>query len=372
MPARSKHSSCSIDFSKLMDHEGKVSMSRVEAFLDQLVALAAEQAELAPNQLVRIVHGKKVTWMTQKQAVEYLEEAKDENLLQDVEQALRGDLKIVRQELEILLAIAFYTLKQFKENQAISQKDINRLEPSFQRRQKEMSECFTNTAEAEALMYEKRRKNPLLDEYEELMGQFLEEKRQGNMAKAMNLANHLKEKKKHYLLLSRAIEPDVQTIYYHRMTLQKTKKRIINSQNQLCQSRKDSLQFEIGELQDNLNAIKQNLELAQEEGFESATSQIEHNKLYEMDEHESKIQEKSGELQALNAESDILQHQEQQVDSVINHIAENVLQEGETKVNLNSIKKTSSKIKSKPSQNSDSQTEQVSSAKRSGMHFRRK
>ncbi len=333
-----------VKFSDLFGADDEtISMERVEAFLNRVVNLAAEHAETSPNQLVRVVHHGKVLWMTHKQASEYLKKSQEPDIQQEVEKALKGGVKYIRQELEILLAIAFYTIRKFKEKNLIPAKEIERIEPQLKRRQKEISAGISCTYSSETVLAEKRRKNPLIEEYEFKMGEFLNVKSQGNMQNAMELAKELNAKKKKYLLLVRSIEPDVRTIYYHRLNLQKTKKRILGTQSDLCLSRKDLLEFEMKDLQNNLDSVKDNLDMAEEEGLDSAASEIKRLRQFDMGSVEEELNDKKGELQALERESEFLERQEKETDAVIDHIAENVLQEQDLKFDMSDVVKQTQK-----------------------------
>ncbi len=365
----SSQSSVGVDFAYLFSGEGEISLERVEAFLDRVIKMASDQAKISPHQLVRVIHNGKVTWMTQKQALEFLQKSKDIEMQSEVQRALKGELKFIRQELEILLAIANFTLRQYKKNQALNQKEIERIEPSLQRRQRELNEGVTSSIESETIVKEKRRKNPLLDQYESMMGEFLEEKNQGNLARAAQLAKELAAKKRQYILLTRSIEPDIQTIYYHRLNLQKTKKRILNSQNDLCASRKDRLQVELHELKNNFKEVQAVIQEAEKSGLDSAAKQIEKDQYYDLSQTKNQIQECEGELNALEKEQTIIEQQEKNVESVIQHISENVLQETDTQLNIDEMKKHTPKPPQKQTPASQEAAEEK--RKSGGMHFKR-
>lgn len=356
-----------VSFSEIFgEEEGSISLSRVEAFLNQVVRVASENADASPNQLVRVVHGNKITWMTQKQAAEFLEAENNPDIQRDVERALKGELKYIRQELEILLALALYTFRQFKETNAISQEDINRIEPSLRRRKQEINEGIIQTSETEALMREKRRRNPLLDEYEQIMGEFLNHRYTGDQRRAKELASKLSQKKKQYLLLARAIEPDVRTIYYQRLNLQKTKKRILNTQNELCASRKDALMIEMTDLNHSLEDIRREFIEAEQRGLGTAAGAIDHINQYDLTLKENELTNKAKELQALNQESAIIEKHEREVDGVIQHITENVLQDTEVKVNVKDTFKAPPKVIPVKKEEVPVDPEEL---KRSGMHI---
>ena len=353
--------------------DAEISMERVEAFLNKVVEIAAQQAEVNPCALVRVVHGGRVTWMTQEQASEFLRDTSDKvDIRRDVENALKGQLQHIRQELEILLAIAQYTLDHFRKNEAIPPDEIKRFEPGLQRRQYEIREGVSQSAESEALVDEKRRRNPVIAEFEDLMGKFLREKSKGNMEQATVFARSLSDKKKQYILVTRAIEPDVRTIYYHRLNLQKTKKRLLHTQNELCSSRKDSLVIELNELKSQLASVKQDTQEAEYAGQDTAAATIDRQDLYDEGNVKKEISEKVTELESLKKETDILDKQEASVDAVISTISEQVLGDADTKVDIKAqLQRESMKAKPKAAQQQTSGDGQTKS-KSHGMHVRRK
>lgn len=319
-----------------------ISFERVEAFLDKAVKVAADQSNQNPYQLVRVVHKGRVQWMTQSQAAEFLEAelGDDDEMRQDVERALRADLKFIRQELEILIALAHYTLDQFKKNEAIGKEEIDRIEPSLKRRQRELSDGVNETAESEAILAQKRKRAPLLEDYEQLMGEFIFEKSKNNMLRASELAHELSMRKKKYLLLSRSIEPDVKTIYYHRMNLQKTKKRILTTQNDLCKTRQNTLQFEVDDLQNRIYAVKEDISSAEGLALEAKLQEMElKDQDFDHAEAQKILNAKITEMNALENESAIIEKQERHVQSVINHIAEDVLNEPDLKDDVQNMLK---------------------------------
>ncbi len=346
------------------------SFQRVEAFLDKVVQVASEQAKQNPNQLVRVVSHGTVTWMTQEQALTFLKINDTDQMKKDIEQALRGELKVVRQELEILLAIATYTLEHYKKNEILNEREIQKLEPSLKRRNRELQDGVSETAQSEALLSEKRRRAPILDEYENWMAEFLTAKANGNMQQAAKLAKLLQENKKKYVLLSRSIEPDVKTIYYHRLNLQKTKKRIINTQNELCVSRQDALQMEMANIQSQLNTIKMSTTSAEGEGIVSAVENLnDQSRLdegIEIQEAHKKLEEKNNELSALQKESAVLEKQSNEVQSVINHIAVDVLNEPNLSEDVSHAIQSTAKPVIETKKNSPPNTPKKSG---SGMHI---
>lgn len=355
-----------IPFSEIFGNEETVSIGKVEAFLDRLAGVAAEEARTSPNRLIKIVHGSQVIWMTQLQAAEFMEEDLNSRLQDDVEKALKGDLKFVRQELEILYAVLVYAFKQYKEQNEIAEKDISRIEPTLNRRKMEIQSAVSQTAEYEARITEKRRKNPLLNEYEELMGQFLNEKNKENSQNLVDLARKLMEYKKKYLLLARSLEPDVKAAYFQRLNLQKTKKKLLSAQSELCSCRSDVIEFEIKELQESLHDIHHTLERAQAESEQSVSLSMGRDSLFDIEGTKNRIMDKSNELSAVEMEKAAIQKQEAAVDMVIEHISTNILQETDEKVQIKQQNRPAIIPLSAPASDPSKESKKT---KVSGMHF---
>ncbi len=354
------------------DSGGELSMERVEAFLNKVVEIASEQAKVNPNALVRVVHDNRITWMTQEQASEFLKSTSESaTLRQDIEAALKGKLIHIRQELEILLALARYTFDKFKTHELIPAEQIQRLEPSLQRRACEIKDGVSQTAESESLVEEKRRRNPIIGQFEEMMGRFLQAKSQGNLQEAAQLAKSLEASKKHYVLFTRSLEPDIRTIYYHRLNLQKTKKRLLQTQNQLCYTRKDSLVLELNELKKNILSVKQQTQQAELDGQGSAETAIRRQDIFNLNQMKQDLSNKVCEYETLKKESEIIERQESSVDAVIQTISESVLGETDTKIDVQAkLKQEQMKSVAKPAAKPATPADAAEKKKGLGMHVR--
>ncbi len=369
MKTTNKDHLSSIDFSELFkEGQDHLSIERVQAFLDKSINAAAKSSNTSPNHLVRVVHGRKVLWMTQEQANKLLAEpnTNGDTLKHNVEQALRGNIHYLRQELEILLALAYYTYQQYSTFKAVSKNSLEHIPSNLERRKQGIHEGVSETTEAEQILEQKRAQNPLLDEYEAIMADFLNVKSKGDLEKAKILAKQLNEKKQKYVLLTRALEPDVRTIYYHRLNLQKTKKRILSTQNELLASRMDDLIFKIKEMKKNLEEIQEGMKEREEQSADSITLSVDEldetqsskNTKHDLHQMKKNLIDKSSELRAVNQESSLVKRHEDQVDKVIQHVSENVLQEQEIKA---TPKSTAKKIDTTP-------TRPITKDKHQGMH----
>lgn len=328
MDIKEPNSPIGIDFSELFDsEEGSISMDRIQTLLDKVMELASEQAKTAPHELVRVIHGGRITWMTRQQAAEFLKQTINPDMREAVDQALRGKLVHIRRELEILLAIARYTLGQYKKQQALPPEDVQRIEPGLKHRERELREGLAQTVECETLLEQKRRARPLLGQYEDMAAELLEAQAMGNWQRAKDLAGELARKKKQYLLASRAIEPETQALNFHRLGLQKTKKKLIGAQSEICSSRRNALQSELGQLQRDLLTLQGPAQHGRLQETEPTGAYLNRQRIAGLNEVRNQIAQRQSQLAALQQEGEVLQFQERQMDSLIQSISEQVGQE---------------------------------------------
>ncbi|MFB3789188.1 MAG: hypothetical protein ACE15F_22745 [bacterium] len=317
-----------IDFSELFDsEESSISMDRIQTLLDKVMELASAQAKAAPHELVRVIHGGRITWMTRQQAAEFLKQTINTDTREAVDQALHGKLVHIRRELEILLAIARYTLGQYKKQQALHPEDVQRIEPGLKHRERELSEGLAQAGECEILLEQKRRARPLLGQYEDMAAELLEAQAQGNWQRAKELAGELARKKKQYLLASRAIEPETQALNFHRLDLQKTKKKLLGAQSEICSSRRNALQSELGQLQRDLLTLQEQAQHGRLQEMDAAGDGLHCRPQADLNEVRNQLAQRQSQLAALQQEGEVLQFQERQMDSLIQSISEQVGQE---------------------------------------------
>lgn len=328
MDIKEPNSPTGIDFSELFDPEaGSLSLDRIQTLLDKVLELASEQAKAAPRELVRVIHGGRITWMTRRQAAEFLKQTINTDTREAVNQALRGKLVHIRRELEILLAIARCTLSQYKQQQALYPEDVQRIEPGLKNRERELREGLAQAGECESLLEQKRKARPLLAQYEEMAAELLEAQAQGNWQRAKVLAGELADKKKQYLLASRALEPEIQALYFQRLGLQKTKKKLIGAQTEICSSRCHALQNELGQLQRDLLALQEQAQGGRRREPAPPEPPPGRPPIDGLDEVQHLISQRQNQLAALQQEGEVLQFQERQMDSLIQTISEQVSKE---------------------------------------------
>ncbi len=314
------------------DSDSDLSIQQYEDFWDKARPAAAQKKGVNPNQLVRFVHNRKVHWITQEEADTYLHLANDDDkrenaVKKEIKRALRGETKSVGDELSVLLAISSSILNRYKREEAIPKSEVTRIEPTLRRRFQEVKMNVDCLHDVEGLISNKRKKEPIFDEYENMLGEMMNLKRHGKAQEAARLASELEAKKRQYIILSRSIEPDVYTSYFYRMELEKCKKRILTIQKYLASQRENSLEEEIKHLNGELDELREAKE--QDEGLmaQGVTTDMNEyeDRIGRIEQVEEKLKDDEAEMQSIEKESKILVSQIENAEDVISYISEEVL-----------------------------------------------
>ncbi len=326
-------------FGGLFEEEGpdSHSLEKMDSLWDRARAEKSEQTGINPNELVRFVHQGTVHWITQEEAHTYLQLADEEDKRQnaikkEIKRSLRGETQALADELSVLLAIAASSLSRYKREKAIPSEEIRRIEPALQRRFTEVESSLDCLREVERLIEQKRKKEPIFEEYESQLGQMLNLQRYGKSKEAAVLARDLVEKKRRYLIRSRALEPDIYTTYFYRLELQKIKKRILSTQKYLSAQRENNLEEEIEHLKGELVSLQAEKETHEDLMTRGVVlSRVEKEEyqgnLRRIDQTQRLLEDDTAEMESLEKESRILVTQIKNVDEVISFISDEILNE---------------------------------------------
>ena len=344
-----------LSLENLLPKDGaEVSLDTLYTSLERLVTQEAAKRNTNPNELVRVVNNGKVTWITAQQAQLYLKADSDgnekETLRNNVERALKGEARLLHQELRVLLAITSGTFENLSGQGLIDEKEAERIRPSIRRRESEIGDTFSELYDVENRISMARERQPLIGEYETRMGQLLNFQQEGKMDQARELAQQLAMDKRKYILLSRSMEPDVNTAYFHRLNAQKTRKKTLNLQQTLCMKKEGAIGLRIDNLQSKVQTIEQQLAQAEEtQATDAAQAEILHKAKEELVKTDQEIQQANNLLVAVQGETKILKKQEKETDGVIQHIATNVLKDQELTVDVQAqVQNISQRRKSQP------------------------
>lgn len=237
-----------------------VTMGRLETFLEQIISDTFQRNEHNPNELVRIVDRGMVRWMTAEEAESYLQSSdngeRDAYLQRSIQQALRGDTRILEQEIKIIFLLANNTLKQYREKHLIPDAEILRSEPILIRLGRQIYFQLNQLRDIDNRVREIRLQNPILDEFERKMGDLLNFQKNGNYEAAAAVANELAGMKHRYVRISRGLKSDSDTAARFRLELQREKKIVLSTHRYLIAQREGVLQGEAQDLRENVENLK--------------------------------------------------------------------------------------------------------------------
>ena len=313
------------------DEDEQVSLKKLNSFLGDVVDLSSETHGVSSAALVKIVLNDELIWLTQEQADRYLHNhsyrGNDKDLRKAVEKALKGESKFIKQELQILMTMAELTMDQCRKDPNIDQVEVRRLVPQLKRSQIEIDNALSDINELENHISKVRKGQPQIVRYEKKIGELLDHQSKGQWDSARKIASELEKKKNQYLLSCRAIEPDLNSITFRRLDLQKVKKRLLSIHRYLCAQKADGLEMEINELRKRIRTLQgQPGDVPSEVMYEKVTHEIELKKISELIEFDQNM------LTAFNQQDRLLKTQESDTQSVISEIACRVLKKPELDV----------------------------------------
>ncbi|MDP8242896.1 MAG: hypothetical protein P9L94_02360 [Candidatus Hinthialibacter antarcticus] len=318
-----------VSFHELFGDENEhASLEKLNQFLTSVVDLSSETHGVSSAALVKIVHNNELIWLTQEQADRYLQNhrfhGQEASLRKAVEKALKGESKFIKQELQVLMTMAELTMEQCRKDPDIDQIEVRRLVPQLKRSQVEIDNALKDIEELEANIAEVRNQQPQIVNYEKKVGELLEHKSNGQWDSARKIACELEKKKNQYLLSCRAIEPDLNSVSFRRLDLQKVKKRLLSIHRYLCAQKVDGLEMEINELRSRMKSLQgQPGDVQSAPPPEHISQDIEMKKISELLEFDQTL------LTSISRQDRLLKSQESNTQSVITEIACNVLKKPE-------------------------------------------
>lgn len=295
----------------------QLTLEKLELFFSKVFEAIFQKQNRNPNHLVRIVDNGTIHWMTITESEEFLrtkKDPKDEYLHRLVENALRGDSKVLEREIKTTYVLANGTLNSYRSKKLIPDEEIKRTEPHIIRLGRQLGFQFQKLYALEKEIEYSRQQNPILNEFEEKVSMLLRCQRSGKSEEAFLLAQELAKKKRNYLLASRGVQSFIRHCNRIRLELQRQKKSILSFYKYLTAQRE-------GVLQDEYNTLNQTIEnmqavMARETGRQTQR-------------YESALQEKIAdretvelELTAVQREKEVLSAQEKETEYVIQSIDE--------------------------------------------------
>ncbi|MFH1738811.1 MAG: hypothetical protein ABIH23_07365 [bacterium] len=217
----------------------------------------ARKEKIPADDLVKVHHNGRIVWLTANEVQDILEEQHDEDkrnasLKNNVEKSLYGSSRALAEEMRVLLYLAIQTLSQRVKEGTVSDKEAEWFTNSLRRRFEEVESNIEGLIEAEEELTARKKAEPVFATYEKKMAEMLRLKKEGRLNEAASLAKQLERDKKHYLLLSRALEPLTYVAFHHRLDLQKDKSRVLVVQRRLCEMRDALLRQALQEMRESL------------------------------------------------------------------------------------------------------------------------
>jgi hypothetical protein len=289
-----------------------IPIAQVENFLDKVVQEHFQQTKSDPNQLIRFVDRGKALWMTAAQAEHYISQMDEDHrksFEKKLNESLRGDSQVLSQEIKILLVLVFGTLQRFNKEQLIPYQEIQRIDLVLNRQARTVYTTLDQLRQLEQHMRDTRRKNPVADEFERKMAQFLVWQKQGENEKAAILAKDLVTLKKKYLIVSKVLSNDKNQSQTYRLEIQRHKKIILSNHRYLAAQREGVLQDEQKDLQTNIQNVRAIIEKEQGKDREKYERMLK--------ESESKHTQNVQELSVVQREKLILEKKEKETDELI-------------------------------------------------------
>ena len=310
----------SISFESIFGTTENLDMDKLDQFLAEMMEETFKNANHSPNELIRVVDRGAIRWMTAEQAEDFLHQngdEEDQEFQHNLQMALRGDSRILSQELRILLLLAIGTMKKYETEQAIPMEEIRRLEIQLTRLSRNIHGYLGELSQIESRIKDTRQRNPILDEFEGKMGKLLNFQKEGENNKALELAKELAAIKKRYVLLSKGLINDNNLAYHCRLDLQRQKKSVLSSHRYMAAQREGALQEELLDLRKSIDNIKSILARESGDGRQKYEQMLDQK-------HEVVVKDEN-ELQVVQHEQAVLEKKENETEAVISHIQDSVL-----------------------------------------------
>ncbi|HPA48141.1 MAG TPA: hypothetical protein PK395_20425 [bacterium] len=309
-------------FSKIPDAgTDDLGFEQLQRLIENLVQQEAARKKTSPNDLIRVVRGNEVVWMTAEEADTLLAsdtESEDDRLRNSVERALKGETRILHVELRAMIALGMEMLDRYAKEGAVDPNEVKRIRPIFIQLERRINTTVGRLKEIERRIQDYRRSNPIFDEFEGKMGRLLNLQRTGKGEEAAYLAQELVTLRKRYLFLSRGLASDTNVVYGHRLDLQKNKKTILSNQKYLAAQRAGMLEGLLEKGRARLGVLCRGLPVE-----EAIKGERKEEIVTCMDD----LKARQSELKAVSKGLQVIEIQEKEVESVISHVIQNVVQE---------------------------------------------
>ncbi len=299
----------SVTFDDLFGNDpDNLRLERLDAILEKVVFETFRKERINPDELIRVVDQGKVIWMTAEEADKILKQ-EPQDLQENIQQALRGDFKMIAQELQILFLLSQHTLKSYAEQSLIPANEIQRSQPQLLRLGRQIVTLLDQLRESEHYIRKTRKENPILCQFEERMAAFLKAQREGAQDEAMVLAQELAKIKARYVRISQGLVQVTHQSQKLRLDIQHHKKSLLSLQKYLMAQREGVLQDNIRDMRKTIESLQGALKRTQEEKRKQYQDALQ--------EREAIVHQNNKELQAVQKEFSILEKKENETEQLI-------------------------------------------------------
>jgi len=289
------------------------SLEKLSSFLESVVENTLRNQSRNAAELIRVVQNGRIFWMTAAQADVLLQEEGEttaDSLKNSVQQTLRGDFRVLAQELKILFLLAQHTLNMYLKQNLIPSGEVQWATPHVTRLGRQIVFYMDKLWLVEEKMKKTRMENPVLREFEATMSEFLECQKTGDRENAMLLAKDLAAKKAQYVRISRGLASDVNESSHLRIDLQRQKKSILSFQKYLLAQRQGVLQSQVQDMRKTVENLKILLARSEEESKKERCRK-------NLEERNAVLNQQEKELSTLEKESAIIEKKEKETDQLI-------------------------------------------------------
>ena len=281
--------------------DGRIDTSRFEALMRGVIEESSKRLDAPAHKLVRIVRNGRVQWTTVEEAKNlaayHREKALTDNseeIANQIEKSINGDVSILEDELLILLCMA-------ESNSNGDEEILARLE----RRRQDSFDLIHEIRESENSLNKLKRDTGVVDVFEEKLGQMMHARNHGHEKKAQELAFELKNIKSKYLLYTRGLGPQVQKIRYLRGELVRIRERILRIMMNGVQAEERSLSISLDSLSKDMEKLEKALEDKAGPNTDSSEGEIDNLK-QRMQQVQSSISSKVERIEAIQQEKTML------------------------------------------------------------------
>ncbi len=285
----------------------EITLDRLENFFNQIIRSSSQKSNL--SQFVRVVEADRIYWMTAEEADTFLRHSAQQTHPDPIQQVLRSDYHILGKEIKVFLLLISDAVKQYRADRSIPEVELNRIEPIIIRYGRQIRYQLKQCHQIQERINETRNRNPILNEFEQKMGDLLANQKKGNHEAAASIAHELAGMKHRYVRLSQLLKSDLNDAKKLRIEIHRLKKNIISTHRYLAAQREGVLESEIQNLQENvasLTVLLQRSEKQQKNGFVLA-----------LQEKSQQLDRKERERKAIQKEQQILKMKEEEIDLLL-------------------------------------------------------